>query len=162
MTTSLTIMSYLYNRNYKIDNLLKIFSWKCSRDSVMQLCTRHLFSWYLSCLFSGLCWILLIPHFFYSITPFLSPFPQMLRFLLCWFIEKKRDIFLLRQIPMFPSFAGYGCHHITRDNFNTLDSGMLYLSPYNSPVFSNAEGKIIRHLLRDMSILISRFHKCSL
>lgn len=63
---------------------------------------------------------------------------------------------------MFPSFAGYGCHHITRDNFNTLDSGMLYLSPYNSPVFSNSEGKIIRHLLRDMSILISRSHKCSL
>ena len=155
-------MSYLYNRNYKIDNLLKIFSWKCrSRfcHAIVHKASIFMIPFLL------VFWIMLNPaysSFFLFDYPLFITFSPDAPVSLMLIHRKKRDIFLLRQIPMFPSFAGYGCHHITRDNFNTLDSGMLYLSPYNSPVFSNAEGKIIRHLLRDMSILISRFHKCSL
>ena len=101
MTTSLTIMSYLYNMNFKIDNLLKIFSWICKSRFCHAIVHKASFSWYLSSLFFGLCWILHISHSFCSITPFLSPFTQMLRFLLCWFTENNGIVFYWGIFPCF-------------------------------------------------------------
>lgn len=59
----------------------------------------------------------------------------------------------------FRTLLEYDCYQIMRDNFNSLEQGM-FLPPYYSPLFPNAEGKAIRDFLRNMSILTDRIPIC--
>ena len=61
--------------------------------------------------------------------------------------------------PCFRALLEYDCYQIMRDNFNSLEQGM-FLPPYYSPLFPNAEGKAIRDFLRNMSILTDRIPIC--